>query len=91
MNEDISKLRNLGEKSARLLREAGISTIEDLRELGELAAYQRLRFMFGKRVSLNFLWAMYAGLRDIHWKDITADEKARLKAGLDQNRISKPD
>ena len=85
MAEDISSLRNLGPKSARLLKEAGITTIEELQEIGSLAAYQRLRFMFGKQVGLNFLWAMEAGLTDRHWKDITADEKARLKAGLENS------
>lgn len=84
MSKDISDLRNLGPKSARLLKEAGILTIADLEAMGALAAFQRLRFMFGKQVSLNFLWAMEAGLNDRHWTDITSDEKARLKAGLDQ-------
>lgn len=85
MSQDISDLRNLGPKSARLLKEAGILTIGDLKEIGALAAYQRLQFMFGRQVSLNFLWAMEAGLTNRHWKDITPDEKARLKAGLNKN------
>ncbi|MAK60119.1 MAG: hypothetical protein CMK09_03990 [Ponticaulis sp.] len=34
MNDDMSELRNLGLKSARLLKEAGVLTISDLKEMG---------------------------------------------------------
>ena len=67
MTTDVAELRNLGPKSARLLKEAGISTLEELRELGAIAAYKRLQFQFGKQVSLNFLWAMAAGLENRDW------------------------
>ena len=36
-------LRNLGPKSAVMLREAGISTIEELRALGAVKAYARVK------------------------------------------------
>lgn len=83
MTTDVAELRNLGPKSARLLKEAGISTLEELRELGAIAAYKRLQFQFGKQVSLNFLWAMAAGLENRDWRDLSQDEKARLRAGLE--------
>lgn len=79
MDEDllpVAGLRNLGPKSARLLAEAGIRTIAELRLLGAAKAYRRVK----GRASLNLLWAMAAGLEDRDWRTITEPEKASLLA-----------
>lgn len=79
MDEDllpVAGLRNLGPKSARLLAEAGVRTIAELRLLGAAKAYRRVK----GRASLNLLWAMAAGLEDRDWRTITEPEKASLLA-----------
>lgn len=79
MNEDrlpVAQLRNLGPKSALMLAEAGIRTIAELRALGAVKAYRRVK---GK-ASLNLLWAIAAGLADRDWRDLDEDEKASLLA-----------
>lgn len=78
----ISSLRNIGPKSAKMLADVGIETIESLREIGAVNAFHRLKFTFDDRVSLNFLWGMEAGLRDIPWQHLTNDDKVALKAAL---------
>ena len=78
----VDSLRNLGPKSVEMLAEVGITTADQLRELGSVEAYHRMKFAFGNRVSLNALWAIEAGLRGIDWRQLTADDKAALKAAL---------
>jgi DNA transformation protein and related proteins len=79
MDEDrlpVARLRNLGPKSARLLAEAGIRTIAELRVLGAAKAYRRV----ADKASLNLLWAIAAGLEDRDWRELTHKEKDSLLA-----------
>lgn len=79
LGEPIGNLRNLGETSAGWLREIGITTIDDLRRVGPVFAFRRVRQLQGQ-VSFNLLWAMFAGLADRDWRSLTQDEKERLRA-----------
>ncbi len=82
----IETLRNIGSKSARMLEQIGVVTIDDLQQLGCVNAYQKLQFCFADRISLNFLWAMYAGLQGRDWRDLTIQEKDKLKEQLAARR-----
>ena len=76
----VASLRNLGPKSAAMLAHEGIRTLGELRVLGAVKAYVRLKTAFPNRVSLNMLWAIAAGLEDRDWRDLAAEEKSRLLA-----------
>ena len=76
----VSTLRNLGPKSAMMLVQAGISTLDELRELGAVKAYVRVKSLRPKSVSLNLLWALAAGLKDRDWREFEAAEKESLRA-----------
>lgn len=76
----ISKLRNLGPKSAEWLEQVGIATIEQLGEIGVVEAYLRVKTAMPKRASLNLLYGMQAGMMNIHWKDLPPDMRQALKA-----------
>ena len=78
----VNQLRNIGPKSAQMLTEVGITSIDQLREIGAVTAFRRLTFTFGRQVTLNILWAMQAGLRDIDWREVTSAEKIALQAAL---------
>jgi hypothetical protein len=55
----VALLRNIGPKSATMLALSGISTIEEeLRLLGAVRAYHRLKAAFPKRIGGNMLWAV---------------------------------
>lgn len=85
MDEDrlpVGSLRNLGPKSAKILAEAGIRTIAELRMLGPAKAYVRAKSLKPRAVSLNLLWAMAAGLADRDWRDLTPQEKSSLLAQI---------
>lgn len=73
MSGRIRDMRNLGPATERMLAEVEIFSEEDLRRLGAVAAYRRLKFRFERRVSLNALYAMEGALTDRDWREIGRD------------------
>lgn len=78
--DSLAQLPSLGKVSARMLLEAGIPDAKTLRRLGPIESYRRLRFFHGKRVSMNFVYAMECAIRGMDWRLLGADRKAQLKA-----------
>lgn len=77
----LADLPSLGPTSAAMLEEVGIETPEALREAGAVFAYKILRFRFGPtRVNPLFLFSLHAALTGRHWSQVSAEEKARLRA-----------
>ena len=81
LSEPIENLPNVGPASAAWLREAGISTIADLEQMGPVVAYRRV-FERQPGVSLNLLWALAAGLLGQDWRQLSEEEKIKLRAEL---------
>ncbi|MCB1376840.1 MAG: TfoX/Sxy family protein [Alphaproteobacteria bacterium] len=79
-NRPVSALRNLGPKSALMLAEAGIRTLDELAALGAVKAYARVKALRPKFASLNLLWALAAGLEDRDWRELSPEEKDALVA-----------
>ncbi|NJM29555.1 MAG: TfoX/Sxy family protein [Rhizobiales bacterium] len=78
-NLPVSALPNLGPKSALMLAEVGIRTIGELRAIGAVRAYARVKESGRKRgASLNMLWSLAAGLDGRGWQDVSEEEKERL-------------
>ncbi|TPK60556.1 TfoX/Sxy family protein [Mesorhizobium sp. B2-4-19] len=75
----IQDMRNLGPATARMLAEIDIIDDEDLRHLGSVEAYRRLKFRFGRHVTILALYAMEAALSDCDWRDLKPDTKAFLR------------
>ena len=73
------KLRNIGPKSMAWLRQTGVRTLEDLKAVGALAAYVRVK-RAGFRPSLNLLYALEGAILDCHWQDIPEARRAELIA-----------
>lgn len=65
-----------------MLAEAGIRTVEKLEALGAVKAYVRVKALGRRGASLNLLYSMAAGLENQGWQEVTAEEKARLKAAV---------
>jgi len=78
---NIADLPNFGPKSRQMLAQAGIVTVEQLRELGAVPAYVQVRHV-GK-VSLNLLWAMEGALSGRHWQDVAQNDRLRLLLELE--------
>lgn len=76
----LAELPSLGKVSSQMLLEAWIADATTLRRLGPIESYRRLRFFHGKRVSMNFVYAMECAIRGMDWRLLGADRKAQLKA-----------
>ena len=72
----LTKLKNIGPKSARRLLEAGIASREELEALGAVAVFQRLRKRYP--ASLTMLWALQGALLDLPFHQIPLEIKAAL-------------
>jgi DNA transformation protein len=77
-----SSLANLGPAMDRYLAEIGIETADELRALGAVEAYARLRMMMPGGLSIMALYAMQAGLEGRAWTDLTPAERAGLRAAV---------
>lgn len=73
------KLRNIGPKSMAWLRQTGVRTLDDLKSVGALAAFVRVK-RAGFRPSLNLLYALEGAILDCHWQDIPDGRRAELIA-----------
>jgi SAM-dependent methyltransferase len=80
--ESIADLQGLGPKSAEMLARAGITSVDQLRRLGAVAAYVQARAANGG-VSLNLLWALEGALTGRPWQEIARQERTRLLLELD--------
>jgi len=77
------RIRNIGPVSSRWLAEVGVRSLEDLEKIGSVAAFRAVQRKRGK-VSLNFLYALEAGLMDLRWDRLPEAVKSSLRqrAGL---------
>ena len=76
----------IGPKSWDMLRSAGIETPAQLRALGSVAAYVRVK-RAGCKPSLNLLWGLEAALSGAHWREVAQRHRTSLLLALeDQER-----
>lgn len=79
---NIADLPNFGPKSQQMLAQAGIHTVEQLRELGAVHAYIQVK-QSGVNTSLNLLWAMEGALTNRHWQDVAKHDRLSLLLQLE--------
>ena len=85
-------LKNIGETSAAWLESVGITTAEDLHELGVVEAYRRVKTAYPEQVTLNTLYALQGALMDLHWKELPPEMKTTLlqQVGEEVTRRRRP-
>lgn len=79
---DISELPKLGPKSRQMLARAGITTLSQLRRLGSVAAYRKVK-QAGGNASLNLLWALEGAITDLPWQTVAREHRASLLLALE--------
>jgi DNA transformation protein and related proteins len=84
VSRGVEGLPNLGPYIACRLSEIGVTNEDELRKLGAVAAYRRLKFQCGRDITLNALWALDAALSGTDWRHLGEARKAELKALLDE-------
>jgi len=80
----VENLRNIGPTSAAWLHEIRVHTRADLERLGPVTTY-RLVSQRHAGTSVNFLWAMAGALSDKDWRDLSLNQKARLRMELEED------
>ena len=75
----LDALPGIGPATRNWLEAAGLSRVQDLRDMGAVEAYRQLRFMRPREVNLNALYALEAALRGCHWLDLPPEVKAALQ------------
>jgi len=80
----IADLRGLGPKSQEMLARAGITTVDELRRLGSVAAYSKVKRLSGN-VSLNLLWAIESALTGVPWREVARRHRTSLLLALEEH------
>lgn len=73
----VSRMRNLGLASEKLLAGIGIHDSQDLAEVGAIEAFRRLR-LAGHEANVSLLYALHGALTDQAWDRLPSDQKERL-------------
>jgi DNA transformation protein and related proteins len=77
----LSGLRNIGPKTASWLAGIGIATEAQLRRVGPVAAYRRLKHERPDEVTVICLYGpLYGELAGRHWNQLPAELKQQLRA-----------
>jgi len=71
------KIRNVGPKSAAWLRQVGIKTDDEVKAIGALEAFMKVK-RAGFKPSLNLLYALEGAVVDCHWTALTTERKNEL-------------
>ena len=80
--QPVSSIRNLGPASDAVYARAGITTADQLRDLGPDRAYTKLLISGSKPHFIGY-YAMVMGLQGRPWNDCKGDEKAALRERFD--------
>jgi DNA transformation protein and related proteins len=62
-----------------MLAEVGILSPEMLRKAGPEEAWRRLRFALGKRVTINFIYAIDIAISGGRWDEMEPERQKQLK------------
>jgi len=77
-------LRNAGPTSSRWLAAVGIHTLDDLRKVGVVNAYNLVRAQ-GYNATLNLLWALQGALTDTPWNALPESVKQDLQRRIKES------
>ena len=84
---DLAALRGLGKVSAGWLIDAGISSAEELVEVGAVRAYLRVQSLpglnSGVKPGMNLLYALVGAIEDRPWQEVARSDKPRLLIELE--------
>jgi DNA transformation protein len=86
-HSELLKLKNLGMASVNILRAIGINSYDDLKRVGAVNAYQRIKAR-NINVSKVMLYGLHGALADMHWNDLPAEVKMRLVEEAEQRTAS---
>ena len=75
----LERMRNLGPVSAARLRAVGIESPEELRLVGAVDAYVRLKRGFPAEITHGLLYALHGAVTDVRWTALSEETRAALR------------
>lgn len=78
----LKDLPNLRLATERMLKKAGIHSVDQLQQTGAVDAYQAIRQSHSSDVSLELLWALEGAIEGKHWSVIPPSRREELKKNL---------
>ena len=75
---ELTSLRNIGKEIAKRLKAVGISTAEELFQVGSREAFARIK-AYDPKVCLVYLYALEGAILDVEYNQLPADVKQGLK------------
>ena len=84
----LERATNVGPVLAGELRKAGIAYVEDLRELGAYAAWERVRRINPDRDCASSLLALEGAIRGVRWMSLKASERQKIAARAAAARLT---
>jgi DNA transformation protein and related proteins len=82
MSDPVSSIPNLGPASEAAFARAGITTAQEIRDLGADEAYRRL-LLTGSQAHFIGYYVLVMGLQGRPWNDCKGEEKKTLRARFD--------
>lgn len=86
-HSELLELKNLGMATVNILHAIGINTYSELRKIGSVEAYRRIKSR-DINVSKVMLYALQGALMDVHWNDLSPELKQQLVAEAEQSSLS---
>ena len=80
--KSIAELQGLGPRSQAMLAGAGIKTVAQLKRLGSVRAYAKVKAS-GTNASLNLLWAIEGALTGLPWQVVAKEHRLSLLLALE--------
>ena len=75
----LERMQNLGPVIADRLRAIGIETPEELRKLGAIEAYARLKRAYPTVTTHVHLYALHGAVTDVRWYALPEEARAALR------------
>jgi hypothetical protein len=86
----LSQLVNIGAKTERLLNEVGITTRQELQELGAIEAWIRMKCIHSETTTLELLFMLQGALLGLTPKEIPVEIVERLHLELESYSLPCP-
>ena len=74
----IKDLPNLRLATERMLKKAGINTVEELRNTGSVNAYKAIQQTHSSHVSDELLWSLEGAIKGMHWSVVSKETRCEL-------------
>lgn len=71
------KIRNVGPKSAAWLRQVGIRTEDEVKSIGSIEVFFKVK-KAGFKASLNLLYALEGAVLGCHWTEVSSERRSEL-------------